>query len=105
METSMNQTRYICGCCKKELPEESFYVNSKQHRDNYCKECRKVVSRDRYVTVRSTQIANRNYPVITRIADRETRMELISHALQVVAESIERKRRKRWDEDLEKEEN
>ena len=40
MENSMNQTRYICGCCKKELPEESFYVNSKQHRDNYCKECR-----------------------------------------------------------------
>ena len=36
MENSMNQTRYICGCCKKELPEESFYVNSKQHRDNYC---------------------------------------------------------------------
>ena len=43
METLMNQSLHICGCCKRELPQEAFYMNQRTRTtDNYCKECRKA---------------------------------------------------------------
>ncbi len=91
-------TTHICGRCKCELPLEEFYINKKSQRpDNYCKECRKETSRtQRKNSKHSHSVENtRNYPVITEIQDRESRMKLIMHALEVVRQSIERKRRKR----------
>lgn len=75
---------------------EAFYINRKtQSPDNYCKECRKASSRARRETEIRLKIVNnqRIYPVITRIHDRTLRLELIRHALQMVRESTERKRK------------
>lgn len=99
MDHSTNQQLCICGCCKKELPQTAFYLNKNtQKRGNYCKECRKAVSREQYTNVKCVKIEKnaRHYPVITRIEDREVRKVLLLHALQEVAESIQRKKRKKW---------
>lgn len=99
MENLKNETVSICGCCKRQLPLDAFYVNMKKKcPDRYCKECRKSVSRkqreaDRYIPYVNKK---RSYPVITETTDSTLRMNLIRHALQVVAESVERKKRKRW---------
>ena len=46
METIMNKSLCICGCCKRELPQEAFYMNQRTRTtDNYCKECRKANAR------------------------------------------------------------
>ena len=38
METIMNKSLCICGCCKRELPQEAFYMNQRTRTtDNYCK--------------------------------------------------------------------
>ena len=29
MEPLMNQSLYLCGCCKRELPHEAFYTNKR----------------------------------------------------------------------------
>ena len=55
-----------------------------QSPDKYCKECRKSLSRRQYGRV--------SYPVITQTEDRETRLRLILHALEVVRLSMERKK-------------
>jgi hypothetical protein len=91
-------TTHICGRCKCELPLEEFYINKKSQRpDNYCKECRKETSRTQRKNSKASNSVEetRKYPVITEIQDRESRMKLIMHALEVVRESIARKRRKR----------
>lgn len=101
MNTLKNQQLCICGSCKQELPQEAFYLNKKtQKQGNYCKECRKAASREHYTSDKCGKIEKntRQYPVITRIEDREVRRALILHALQMVAESIQRKKRKRWAE-------
>lgn len=100
METPKNQTLYVCGCCKRELPQEAFYQNKrKQCRDNYCKECRKNMSRKRREIDKYIPFVNKrsSYPVITQVKDVTLRKALIQHALQVVAASIERKKRKIWE--------
>ena len=92
-----NQSR-ICSCCHRELPLAAFYIDKHtQHPDRYCKECRKAVSKTRH---KNTLIENeRSYPVITRIADRELRMSLLLHALEVVNESVARKRKQQRDQE------
>lgn len=83
-----------CGCCRRELPIEAFYISKRtQHVDNYCKECRKSFTNNRY---RGSKLANssRSYPVITRTADPELRMALILNALQTVSKSVARKQQR-----------
>lgn len=77
-----------------------FYFNkSTRLPDNYCKECRKKISTSRYRDAQAVEMT-RNYPVITEIRDHELRMAFILHALQVVRQSMirkrERERRKVW---------
>lgn len=69
-----------------------------QSPDKYCKECRKSLSRRQYGSGKklphcSLSGGRVSYPVITQTEDRETRLRLILHALQVVRLSMERKRR------------
>ena len=88
METLMNQSLHICGCCKRELPQEAFYMNQRTRTtDNYCKECRK----DKSISFENKPLS---YPVITEVKDYALRMFLIRHARQVVADSIRRKQEK-----------
>lgn len=97
MKNSEVQTLFVCGCCKRSLPASAFYINKKTDLPgNYCKECRKTVSRNhRKNEKRSLACAREsNYPVITSTEDPTLRRELILHALETVAASIERKRRK-----------
>lgn len=97
MDTLKKQPLNFCGCCKQSLPLAAFYINNKTQRpDNYCKECRKAVSRIQYGSDKSARIGTkiRHYPVITQVEDPETRKVLLLHALQVVAESIARRREK-----------
>ncbi|MCR1999666.1 hypothetical protein, partial [Bacteroides acidifaciens] len=63
---------------------------------NYCKECRKTVSRNHRKNEKRSLAYDResSYPVITSTEDPMLRRELILHALETVAASIERKRRK-----------
>lgn len=90
------QPTHICKNCNRELPCESFYVNkSTQCPDKFCKECRKAFSRQQYSSGKRTQLVSSDrisYPVITQIADRELRIQLILHALRVVQQSMERKK-------------
>lgn len=97
METNMNQSLHICGCCKRELPQEAFYMNQRTRTpDNYCKECRKANTRRHRDQDKSISFENKpvSYPVITEVADHDLRMFLIRHARQVVADSIRRKQEK-----------
>ena len=90
-------TTHYCGCCKRELPLDAFYFNTKKQRpDRYCKECRKASSRKQHRSDKYKQNVDisKEYPVITQIQDPEMRKQLILHALQVVEESIARKRKK-----------
>ena len=71
LSTKQSTSSSICKSCKRELPLESFYMNKKtQSPDKYCKE------------------------------DRETRLRLILHALQVVRLSMERKKAGMQEESL-----
>lgn len=98
MNPSSNQNLYVCGCCKRELPLEEFYMTRRTVRDGYCKACRCQASQRGYSTKRRcNNKRRRNYPVITDIADREVRLELLRNALQTVSQSMERKSRKRWE--------
>ena len=83
----------VCGCCHRALPVDAFYADKRTLApDNYCKECRRSMSGARY---RRSLPANTplRYPVITEISDRTLRMCLIMNALQVVRESVLRKRK------------
>ncbi len=97
MKNSEVQTLFVCGCCKRSLPASAFYINKKTGLPgNYCKECRKTVSRNHRKNEKRSLAYDResNYPVITSTEDPMLRRELILHALETVAASIERKRRK-----------
>lgn len=68
-----------------------------QSPDKYCKECRKSLSRRQYGSGKklphcSLSGGRVSYPVITQTEDRETRLRLILHALEVVRLSMERKK-------------
>lgn len=98
IKTTEKSTR-ICGFCHQELPIDSFYRNKQTNLpDSYCKECRKSISNVHY---RDHLAAEKGlyYPVITDITDRDLRLKLIRHALEVVRLSIERRNRRRRDDD------
>ncbi len=98
MSNPTDQNLYVCGSCKRELPQECFYVTKAGQRDRYCKECRRRHSAQRYTTNRRAENRRRRtYPVITQISDPAVRLALIKRALQAVAQSVERRRRKRWE--------
>lgn len=95
MKTSKEQTLCVCGCCKRSLPANAFYINRKTGLPgNYCKECRKSASRNGRKTEKLSLARNKeaSYPVITCTEDPVLRHELILHALETVAASMERKR-------------
>lgn len=90
-------TTHYCACCQRERPLAAFYINKqKQCPDSYCKECRKAASRKQRKADQNLQTVRNHelYPVITRIENRELRLSFILHALQVVAESQARKRKR-----------
>ena len=77
METIMNKSLCICGCCKRELPQEAFYMNQRTRTtDNYCKECRKANARRHRNQDKSILFENKSvsYPVITEVKDYALRM-------------------------------
>ena len=94
MEQIIEKNVRFCGCCHRELPVDSFYVDKRTLApDNYCKECRRAMSNARYR--RSLPASNPlRYPVITEISDCTLRMYLILNALKVVRESVLRKRKR-----------
>ena len=68
MKSSKVQTLCVCGCCKRSLPASAFYINKKTGLPgNYCKECRKTVSRNYRKNEKRSLACDResNYPVIT----------------------------------------
>lgn len=102
--TRQSTATVICKNCKRELSLEFFYVNkATQCPDKYCKECRKSLSRRQYISGKKLPgiaLSGRlPYPVITQIEDRDTRVQLILHALQIVHFSMERKKRKVQEEE------
>lgn len=103
LSTQSFATTSICKNCKRELSLELFYVNkTTQCPDKYCKECRKSMSRRQYNSGKRSLTASServSYPVITQIEDRETRMQFILHALQVVRLHLERKKKKMQEEE------
>ena len=82
--------------------DKTIYIQQYLHKktqspDKYCKECRKSLSRRQYGSGKklphcSLSGGRVSYPVITQTEDRETRLRLILHALQVVRLSMERKK-------------
>ncbi|WP_294627240.1 hypothetical protein [uncultured Bacteroides sp.] len=94
---TIQTSQHICGCCKRELPREAFYMNRRTRAaDNYCKECRKADTRKRRDQSKNILFENKplSYPVITEVKDSALRMFLILRARQVVADSIRRKQEK-----------
>lgn len=105
MEQSPKEELHICSCCHRTLPAKAFYANRRTHvLDAYCKECRKMRSILRHRQTLAEEDAAPRYPVITRTADRVLRMSLILHARQVVRDSMQRKRKRRQDEEEAQEE-
>lgn len=87
-----------CQCCGRELPLGEFYFKNHLHApDNYCKQCRREANRLRRKagarSMATGQDAEPRYPVITRTEDPETRRVLLLHALQVVRDSVLRRRK------------
>ncbi len=103
LSTQPSAATSICRNCKRELSLEFFYVNkTTQCPDKYCKECRKSLSRRQYSSGKRSLTASPErapYPVITQIEDRDTRMQFILHALQVVRLHLERKKIKIQEEE------
>ena len=94
MKSSKVQTLCVCGCCKRSLPASAFYINKKTGLPgNYRKNEKRSLACDR----------ESNYPVITSTENPTLRRELILHALETVAASIERKRRKVRESEFESE--
>lgn len=86
----METHTYICSHCKRELPAEAFYFNSKkQTYDSYCRECRNECSR---LYRKGIKGQRRPYPIITEIPNKEKRIWLILHAKETVRKSVDRKR-------------
>lgn len=98
METSTHIHSHVCGCCKRKLPLEAFYVNKRtQSPESYCKECRKANSgkhreANRYIA--QTENKKRSNLIITQVEDPALRRNLISRALRTVSESVARKQQK-----------
>ena len=89
-----------CQCCGREFPLGEFYFKNHLHAlDNYCKQCRREANRLRRKagarSMATGQDAEPRYPVITRTEDPETRRVLLLHALQVVRDSVLRRRKQR----------
>ena len=85
MKSSKVQTLCVCGCCKRSLPASAVYINKKTGLPgNYCKECRKTVSRNHRKNEKRSLACDResNYPVITSTENPTLRRELILHALE-----------------------
>ncbi|QIU93565.1 hypothetical protein [Bacteroides faecium] len=103
LSTEQSTSTSSCKNCKRELPLDFFYLNKTTLcPDKFCKECRKSLSRRRYNSGKISQAIFSDrlpYPVITQIEDRETRIQFILHALQVVRLSMERKRMRTQEED------
>ena len=93
MKSSKVQTLCVCGCCKRSLPASAFYINKKTVSRNCRKNEKRSLACDR----------ESNYPVITSTENPTLRRELILHALETVAASIERKRRKVRESEFESE--
>ena len=116
MKTSeSNQPNAVrcCGRCKRVLPLEEFYVNSRTQRpDPYCKDCRRTVNRERHRAKSQESKSQesksqeskprRRSPVITQVADRDERLRLIRRALATVEEHHRRRlaRLREQEEDL-----
>lgn len=100
MKKNIENNLRTCGCCHRALPVEAFYLNKRTHKpDNYCKECRKSATNNRY---RNRKVANKHaHPIITQVADPTLRMALILHAWQSVNESIARKQRRLHEKEAE----
>lgn len=100
-------TTRICMCCGRQLPADYFYMRDRQHTsDSYCKECRKAANRQRRKSKMYLSAAKEDVPgyvVITRVEQREARLELILHALQIVHQRIARQREKVHEEEFQKE--
>ena len=104
MEQTLTPTLYTCRYCLKELPAEAFYIDKRTRKpESRCKACRSAAYRKRYVDSRFVNIASHTPLLITDIQDQKRRMTLILHALQVVKESVIRKRRKLIEADLHQE--
>lgn len=85
---------YTCRYCLQDLPAEAFYIDKRTNLpDNYCKQCRSMAARSRYFRKQNVD-EERHYPVITDLPDANLRLIFILQALQVVSESIARKRNK-----------
>lgn len=93
-----------CPCCLRQLPDSHFYAKNKQNEpDSYCKDCRKAMNRQRRkekTCPDAKDDAPPLYPVITRVGEREVRMQLILNALQTVRDNARRKCRKRHKEEF-----
>lgn len=92
-----------CGRCKRVLPLEEFYVNSRTQRpDPYCKDCRRTMNRERHRAKSQESKSRRRSPVITQVADRDERLRLIRRALATVEEHRRRRlaRLREQEEDL-----
>ena len=97
MKTLKEQTLCVCGCCKRSLPADAFYINRKTGLpNNYCKECRKSASRNSRKNEKLSLACGKevSYPVITCTEDPVLRHKLILHALETVTASIKRKKYK-----------
>lgn len=97
MGQNLKMTTHLCSCCKLELPMENFYVNKLNRRpDNYCKKCRRNRVDSRWRSKVDSQMKNDSTDriVITQVENKQERMRLILHALEVVNESIERKKQR-----------
>ena len=64
METIMNKSLCICGCCKRELPQEAFYMNQRTRTtDNYCKECRRQTHADIAIRIKVYYLKTNLFPI------------------------------------------
>lgn len=94
-----------CPCCGRLLTTDDFYVNARTGRpDSRCKDCRREASRIQRSRNMQSEGGKkrRRRVVITSIADRDTRLELIRKALRTVAE-IRRLKRIRLAEEADRE--
>lgn len=84
----------ICSSCHRPLPLTAFSNNSNGRPESRCKECQRTRQRQRRQAAGNTQQATASKPervLITDVAERETRLEMIRNAIETVQLSMIRR--------------
>lgn len=89
MKNRNDKKQITCAICGEKLPKCKFYMNEKNEKNPFCKDCNKFIAHHRDRDYVLKYLKRRSKIVITEIEDKETRMNYIRASLAKVKKRIE----------------